>query len=224
MILNSFSKTYKQKKVLDFPGFSFKENRVYAIIGANGSGKSTFARITAGFLSADNHTVPFAGEKPSIGYLPQKPYPFRMSVRKNLLLNASGNKAADHQKVLELFTALELQSLASSSAHQLSGGETARMVLARLLMKDYGLLILDEPTAAMDIHSTLRTEDLLKDYCAAQNSTLLLITHSLKQALRMADEILFFHKGQLLEYGPAAELLKCPQKKETQEFLDFYGI
>lgn len=224
MTLNSFSKTYKQKTVLDFPGFSFREKRTYAVIGANGSGKSTFARIAAGFLSADNHTAPFEGYKPSIGYLPQKPYPFRMSVQKNLLLNGSGDKRADLQRAEYLLTALELQSLALASAHRLSGGETARMVLARLLMKDYSLLILDEPTAAMDIHSTLQTEVLLKDYCAAHGSTLFLITHSLKQAFRMADEVLFFQKGQLLEHGCASALLNHPQKKETQEFLDFYRI
>ena len=65
--LNPFSKTYQQKTVLSFPGFSFAEGKIYAIIGSNGSGKSTFARITAGLLKADEKRPPFAGQAPALG-------------------------------------------------------------------------------------------------------------------------------------------------------------
>ena len=78
MIIPAFSKTYGQKKVLDFPGMELQPGNIYAILGANGSGKSTFSKILADVLPADRKIR----SEPSIGYLPQKPYAFRMSVRK----------------------------------------------------------------------------------------------------------------------------------------------
>lgn len=222
MIVNSFTKTYRQKTVLSFPGFSFQENKIYAVIGANGSGKSTFARVIAGYLPADAGVSPFQSAPASIGYLPQKPFPFRMSLYKNLMLNGTGNRGIDEKRADMLLAALGIRALLRSNASHLSGGETARMALARLLMKDYQLLILDEPTAAMDMHSTMQAESLLRSYCKNTNTTVILITHSLKQAFRIADDVLFFREGSLLEYGPADRLLVHPEKTETKEFLDFY--
>lgn len=222
--VNSFTKTYSRKTVLSFPGFTFHEKHIYAIIGANGSGKSTFARIAAGVLTPDAKASPFSNTDISIGYLPQKPFPFRMSLYRNLMLNGSGSKAVDVSRANHLLEALNLTQLSSANASQLSGGETARMALARLLMKDYRLLILDEPTAAMDIHSTLQAEALLKSYRETAGAAIILITHSLKQALRTADEVLFFREGILMEYGSAEGILVHPKKAETKEFLEFYGM
>ena len=84
MIIPAFSKTYGQKKVLDFPGMELQPGNIYAILGANGSGKSTFSKILADVLPADRKIR----LEPSIGYLPQKPYAFRMSVRKNIASSA----------------------------------------------------------------------------------------------------------------------------------------
>lgn len=223
IVLNAFQKTYHQKTVLDFPGFSFTEGKIYAIIGANGSGKSTFAGIIAGFLSADSNAFPYSSVMPAVGYLPQKPYPFRMSVYKNLMLNGSGDNSDDRERAEKLLTALDLKKLISERANRLSGGETVKMALARLLMKEYSFLILDEPTTAMDIHSTLQAERLIKEYRSTNNATIILITHSLKQAQRMADEVLFFQEGRLLEYGPVQQVLTSPQIAATKEFLEFYG-
>ena len=155
----------------------------------------------------------------SVGYMPQKNYAFRMSTRKNLLLNASDEKRAD-----ELLEALQMTQLRDKPAHRLSGGETARMALARLMMKNYDLVILDEPTAAMDMETTSLSEDLIVSYVRESGCALLLITHSLQQAKRIADETLYFHKGQLMEYGPSEKVLSSPEKTETKQFLDFYGI
>ena len=85
MILPAFSKTYEGRTVLDFPGMEMEPGKIYAVIGANGSGKSTFAKILAGALPADRRIKPMEG----IGYMPQKNYAFRMSLKKNLLLNGS---------------------------------------------------------------------------------------------------------------------------------------
>ena len=217
MKLSPFSKTYDGRTVLDFPGMELRPGTIYAVIGANGSGKSTFARILAGTLKADRKGRHL--DSVSIGYMPQKNYAFRMSVRANLLLNGSENTRADR-----LLEALQLRQLEQKRADRLSGGETARMALARLMMKRYDLAILDEPTAAMDMETTLLAETLITEYVKETGCTLILVTHSLQQARRIADEVLYFHKGMLLETGPKEQLLFAPHQAETKQFLDFYGI
>lgn len=222
MDIFAFSKTYQNRTVLSFPDFSFQPGMVYAIIGANGCGKSTFAKILGGILPSDCPKKPIGTSGHTIGYLPQKPYVFHMSLYKNLLINASGNQSADALRAEELLNALALTHLSNKKAVSLSGGETARMALARLMMKDYSVLILDEPCAAMDIPSTLQTEKLIRDYCSRTNAAVILITHSLPQARRIADQVLFFCQGQLLESGWTKDVLHTPVHEKTQEFLDFF--
>ena len=216
MKISAFSKTYGGRKVLDFPGFELEPGRIYAIIGANGSGKSTFAKILAGIEKPDRK-----GRLAdcSIGYMPQKNYAFRMTTRANLLLNGTDKLRADM-----LMDAVQIAHLAESRADRLSGGETARMALARLMMRSYDLAILDEPTAAMDMETTLLSESLIEQYVKETNCALILVTHSLQQARRIADEVLYFHKGHLLESGPQKTILTTPTQPETRQFLDFYGI
>ena len=187
---------------------------ITAIVGPNGSGKSTFARIAAGILPADQKCrIPC-----SVGYLPQKPYAFRMTVKKNILLTGGSPEQAD-----ALMAALSLTALQDKRADRLSGGETARMAMARLMMKRYDMVILDEPTAAMDMETTSAAEELILRYARDTGCILILVTHSLQQARRVADEALYFHKGKLLESGEAAGLLYHPNQPETRQFLEFYG-
>ena len=216
MKISAFSKTYGGRKVLDFPGFELEPGRIYAIIGANGSGKSTFAKILAGIEKADRKGRLVDC---SIGYMPQKNYAFRMTTRANLLLNGTDKLRADM-----LMDAVQIAHLAESRADRLSGGETARMALARLMMRSYDLAILDEPTAAMDMETTLLSESLIEQYVKETGCALILVTHSLQQARRIADEVLYFHKGNLLESGPNKTILTAPAQPETRQFLDFYGI
>ena len=217
MKIQAFSKTYDSVTVLDFPGLNLQPGKVYAVIGANGSGKSTFAKILAGTLPADQrgrHLDPGI----SVGHMPQKNYAFRMKTQKNILLAGS-----DTDRANRLMKALQIDHLANKRADRLSGGETARMALARLMMKQFDLVILDEPTAAMDMETTGLAEQLILEYVKETGCTLILVTHSLQQARRVADEALFFRKGALLEAGPAAQVLFSPKNPETSRFLEFYG-
>lgn len=217
MKIQNFCKSYDKKAVLEFPGMELKRGKIYAVIGANGSGKSTFAKCLAGVISADKKEKIFEKEI-SIGYMPQKSYAFRMSVEKNILL---GGK--EQERIEKLMNALQIRHLSKKNASHLSGGETARMALARVLMRNFDLLILDEPTAAMDVETTFLAEELVRNYCRETGCTLIVVTHSLQQAKRMADEIMFFHKGKLIESGEKEELLNTPQIAETKRFLEFYG-
>ena len=212
-----FSKTYDGRTVLDFPGMELRPGTVYAVIGANGSGKSTFAKILAGVLSADSQGCFL--DAAAVGYMPQKNYAFRMSTKANILLNGR-----DEARANALMDAIGLRDLENKRADRLSGGETARMALARLMMKRYNAAILDEPTAAMDMETTLLSEKLIVEYVRETGCALILVTHSLQQARRIADEVLYFHKGKLLESGPKEQVLYEPRLPETRQFLEFYGV
>ena len=211
-----FTKSYGGATVLTMPSVELAPGAVTAVIGANGSGKSTLAKVLAGLEPADKKTR--AELDARVGYLPQKSFAFRMSLQRNIALNG-----ADEERMARITQALGLSALAKRSAKRLSGGETAKMALARLLMADYDVLILDEPTAAMDMESTLAAEALITGACAETGCAVLLITHSLAQAERVSDRVLFLHKGRLIEQGDTKTVLTVPKEPETKVFLEFYG-
>ena len=217
MKTGAFAKTYNGRLVLSLPELELQAGKITAVIGPNGSGKSTFAKILAGIERADDKKPILSGV--SVGYLPQKSFPFRMSTEKNILQN--GN---DPVRAAELMKRLGIDSLAGQSAKKLSGGETARMALCRILMRPYDLLVLDEPTAAMDMESTLAAEKLLREICSGQNCALVLITHSISQAGRISDRVLVLHDGNLVEQGDSAQVLRDPRQEQTRRFLEFYGL
>ena len=212
-----FSKSFDGRAVLDLPALEWPEGRITAVIGPNGSGKSTLARVLAGIESADGKTRPLPACR--IGFLPQKSYAFRMSTARNIALNGS-----DAARQARLMSALGLDALRDQRAKKLSGGETSKMALSRLLMADYELLILDEPTAAMDMESTLAAEKLLQEVCRESGCAMILITHSIQQARRIADRALFLSGGRAVEQGAASEVLRCPKQEQTKRFLEFYGV
>ena len=179
-------RVYGGRTVLDVPELIFEAGKVYAVMGANGSGKSTFARAVALEGEYEGSFI--------VGYMPQKNYAFRMSVKKNVLVSG-----ADEEKALRLMERLGLSGLKDKNAKTLSGGETAKLALARTFGKRFDVLILDEPTAAMDVESTFEAERMIREYCDVEKAAVILITHSVKQAFRIADELLVFHEGRLAE-------------------------
>ena len=217
MKVNAVTKTYEGKTVLRMPALEFEPGRICAVMGANGSGKTTYARILAGVVRADGKIKPFEGNE-SVGYMPQKSYPFRMTTLSNVNLIVK-----DKARALDLMRTLSIDHLAKQRAGSLSGGETARMALARLFMGEFEVLVLDEPTASMDIESTALTEELIKKVCRERQCVVILVTHSLKQVQRVADDLLFLYKGELIEHGEAKKVLSSPTRQETKQFLEFLG-
>ena len=218
MRVEAFSKTYEGRKVLEFEGMELEPGKIYAVIGANGSGKSTFAKCIAGIISTDKKGQ-IIDKKITVGYMPQKSYAFSMSVEKNIALG--GDDQARGQKLMEQ---LQITHLAKKRGNRLSGGETARMALARVMIRSFDIMILDEPTAAMDIETSLLSEQLIMDYCKETNCALVWVTHSLQQAKRVADKVLYFYRGKLMEYGDKEKVLNAPEQPQTKRFLEFYGV
>ena len=217
MKTTAFEKTYAGKCVLRCPALELPEGQITAVFGANGSGKSTLARALAGVERADGRVRALQGVR--VGYLPQKSYAFRMSTARNVDLGGG-----DAQWRRKLMAALGLTPLAKQRAKRLSGGETQKMALARLLMGKYDLLILDEPTASMDMESTLTAERLVREVVRRTGCAALLITHSVQQARRCADRAIYLQYGAVVEQGEAETLLRAPAKEDTKRFLAFYGL
>lgn len=216
MTLQNLRKSYNGRTVLDIGSLELEGGKIYAVIGANGSGKSTMAKIAAGIIDPDGAKA--GKSKPQTGYMPQKSFAFRMSLRKNMRINGR-----DDEREKELLKALKIEHLAEAKAKRLSGGETARMALARLLMRDYELIVLDEPCSAMDIESTLLAENLIRDYRDRTGCTVLIVTHSISQAERIADEVLLLSGGKLIERGTPEKLIDHPESEITRKFIDFYS-
>ncbi|MEG1613014.1 MAG: ATP-binding cassette domain-containing protein [Clostridia bacterium] len=219
MIELTAKKYYGKRCVLDVENLKFDDLKTYAIIGANGSGKSTLLRVIAKFIQADGQRL--VDKNLKIGVMPQNNYAFSLSVLHNIILGCSLIHYNDCKaRALLLIDKLNLTELKNKNAAKLSGGETQRVALARLLMIHNDILLLDEPSASMDIHSAQIMEKTLMEYRAEHNCTIIFATHSIAQARRLADVIMFFHNGKLIEFGSPKELFDNPKTDEVKSFLD----
>lgn len=214
MEISNIKKTYNNKVVLDIDKLNIQEGCITAIIGANGSGKSTLGKILCGIIKADNSL-----ELPkNIAYMPQENYAFDMSSIKNILLN-SKDKVKDLERAKVLENLLEISDLEKQNAKKLSGGETSKMAIARILLNPSDIIILDEPTSAMDVKSILKTEELIKQVNLEYKNTIILITHSISQAERIANDIIYLEEGKILEQGPINSVLDNPSTESLKEFI-----
>lgn len=209
--LKNIVKCFGGEPVLKLPYCGFEEGGCHALMGANGSGKTTLLRILAGTLQQDEGTL--AGLPAAVGYLPQKPYPFAFSVLKNMMLTG-----ATETEALAALERVGLSSLAEKRGDKLSGGETQRLCMARLFVRNCQLLLLDEPTSAADIAGAELVEHALTDYQKDTGCTIIFATHSPAQALRLGSEVAVLHGGALIEQGSVAEVLK---NQKTQQLADF---
>ena len=212
-----FTKTYPDGFTLRAGEFELTPGRICCVLGANGCGKSTLGRCLAGTLKTDGNSSPWT-EKITVGYLPQKPYPFKMSMENNILLAEK-----DREKAVRLMAHLQIAHLTGHRGDRLSGGESARMCLARILMKTFSLLILDEPSASMDIEAIQLAERAVRDYRDETGAAVLFITHDIRQAERISDEMMFLDKGRILEHTESGMFFRSPQSVEGKRFLEFYG-
>jgi ABC-type multidrug transport system, ATPase component len=154
--------------------------------------------------------------------MPQSSYAFSMSVKSNILLSQTfSDRNEKRARMDELVTALGLKGLLRKNAAKLSGGETQRMALARTLLTQSDILLLDEPTAAMDVEQAQAVIKLLKKEVVEKRLTLIFATHSLKQAEELADEVLYMSNGVVVERGTPKDTLHNPVYGETKAFVSF---
>ena len=223
MVEISVTKKYGERTVLDVNGLRFERGRIYAVMGSNGSGKSTLAAILAGVIKGDGKTV-YDVKKPETGYMPQKSFAFDMSLTANMLLGrALRERKEAKRKARRLLEEFGLGEMRRKNAKKLSGGETEKLALARLMMSDYELLVLDEPTAAMDVNAVERAENSIREYFERLRPAIVIVTHSPAQARRLADEVIFLDEGKVEEKGPVAEAFGNPRSDKLKKFLSVNG-
>ncbi|MCZ7562083.1 MAG: ATP-binding cassette domain-containing protein [Burkholderiaceae bacterium] len=218
------------RTVLDDIDFEWDDSvRVCALIGPNGAGKSVMLRTAHGLLEPDSGEVRFEGRPPPGKGLAfegqalvfQHPSLFRGSVLENLLLvpDPRGRSRGDRrERALQMLDRVGLRSLAGAPALKLSGGERQRLALARAWLTEPRLMLLDEPTASLDPSATDQVEQLIGDI-RASGCQVLIVSHNLGQAARLADEVVFIHHGRLLERQPAAAFFDRPRTSEARHFL-----
>lgn len=235
--------SYGSKEVLKGINMEIPENQIVALIGPSGCGKSTLLRAmnrmhdlspdahVKGEILLDGDNIYARGKdavdiRRKIGMVFQKPNPFPKSIFDNI---AYGLKIAGQHDKKQLHEVVERTLKGSylweevkddleKSALSLSGGQQQRMCIARAIAVEPEVLLMDEPCSALDPISTAKIEDLMlklkKDY------TIVIVTHNMQQAQRVADLTAFMYFGEVIEYAPTAELFEQPKQELTRNYLD----
>lgn len=198
------------------------------VMGPNGAGKSLTLRLLQGLIEPTGGRIHHAGRpfdaslRRRVALVFQRPVLLRRSVAANLAhaLAAHGVARAERPaRIAELLVQAGLGDLARRPARVLSGGEQQRLALVRALAAEPAILLLDEPTASLDPHSTLAIERLI-DQAHAAGTKIVLVTHDLGQARRLADDVAFLHRGRLTEHTPADRFFSAPQSDAARAYLD----
>lgn len=194
------------------------------VIGPNGAGKTSLLRLLMG-LSAptEGRIEERAADENGAGlrkaFVFQRPVMLRRTVADNLAyaLKAAGLPASP-EAIGQALERVGLKSLADRPARRLSGGEQQRLALARALSSKPALLLLDEPTASLDPHATKAIEDILTGV-AASGTKIVMSTHDLGQARRLAGDIVFLAGGRLIEHTDARDFFSRPRTEAARRFL-----
>lgn len=232
--------SYEGKPALSGVTLSVPKNRITAIIGPSGCGKSTMLRCMNGLIRTekgakmegrvllagkDTASLPADELRRRVGLVFQTPSPFPLSIYKNMVYAPRYNGVRD-RCILEALAQEKLQMAGlwdevkddlGKSALKLSGGQQQRLCIARALTVEPEVLLLDEPCSALDVKSSASIEKLLTEL--KERYTIVIVTHNLAQARRIADEVVFLYNGRMIEHGPCAQVFADPREPETKDFL-----
>ena len=218
----------------------FLSNKVTALIGPSGCGKSTFLRSLnrindtlrntrlEGEISLDGENIldmDVTSLRRRVGMVFQRPNPFPKSIFENIAYGPKVNGLVRRNGMQELVekslqrAALwnEVKDKLHDSAYALSGGQQQRLCIARALAVNPEVLLLDEPCSALDPIATSKIEDLL--FTLKSQCTIVIVTHNMQQAARVADNTGFFLLGKLIEFDKTDIIFKNPAKKETEDYI-----
>ncbi|NFT06788.1 MULTISPECIES: phosphate ABC transporter ATP-binding protein PstB [Clostridium] len=232
---------YGENQALKDINMNINKNEVTALIGPSGCGKSTFlrtlnrmndlieiVRITGEVLFEDKDIYKDYDEiylRKRVGMVFQRPNPFPMSIYDNIAYGPRIHGTKD-KKILDEIVEESLKGAAlwdetkdrlKQSAMGLSGGQQQRLCIARTLAVSPEIILMDEPTSALDPISTNKTEELIeqlkKDY------TVVIVTHNMQQAGRIADKTAFFLSGEVIEFGKTEDIFYNPRDKRTEDYI-----
>jgi iron complex transport system ATP-binding protein len=224
--VSALSFGYGRHRVLDNIRFFARSGSFFIILGPNGSGKTTLLKLVAGLLPAPMATVflknrdigEYSARELALltSYVPQhhhQNFPFRlfdfvlMGRAPHLgFMGQAGND--DRRRVAEALAFTDLSAKSDCLLPTLSGGEGQRALVAKAICQDTPLVLLDEPTASLDLGHQVRLMDLLNDLCRQGRCSVVMVSHDLNLASRYADQILLLSDGQVAAHGPPGEVFK----------------
>jgi tungstate transport system ATP-binding protein len=223
------------REVLQIDRLVLTKGLIYGLIGPSGAGKSTLLRIMNFLVAADAGTILYHG-KPAPANGPerlalqrnmalvfQKNLLFRDSVWNNV---AYGLKARRYprplieKRVNTLLEQVGMTDLALQRADTLSGGEAQRVAIARAIAFEPELLLLDEPTANLDPRNIELIENMILKLVHSKNITVVMVTHNVFQARRIANRVIFINQGKIVETGPTEKIFNAPDRESTRLFVE----
>jgi tungstate transport system ATP-binding protein len=188
------------------------------LLGPNGSGKSTLLRLAMGLVAPTSGRIAWGGRaEPGerLAMVFQRPVMLRRTAAANI---AYALPKRDDARVTDLLTQVGLAPLARRPARKLSGGEQQRLALARALARNPEILFLDEPTASLDPAAAKAVEDIVQQIAHA-GVKIVMATHDIGQARRLAGDVVFLARGRLVEHSAAATFFSQPETREAAAFL-----
>ena len=232
---------YGDNKALKNINLDIESKKVTALIGPSGCGKSTFLR-TLNRMNDLIEGVKINGEilidgkdiykeydeidlRKKVGMVFQKPNPFPMSIYDNIAYGPRIHGIKDKKKLDEIVeTSLreaalfdEVKDRLKKSALGLSGGQQQRLCIARTIAVSPEIILMDEPTSALDPISTNKMEELMDQL--KKQYTVVIVTHNMQQAGRIADKTAFFLSGEVVEYGDTSDIFYKPKDKRTEDYI-----
>lgn len=240
--VDALSLWYGEKQALKEIRMEIETHTVTALIGPSGCGKSTFLRCLnrmndgiqgmcmEGKVLLDGEDIYGKGISPvqlrkRVGMVFQQPNPFPMSIYENIVYGPKLHGIRDRKRLGQIVESSlrgasifdEVKDILKKSALGLSGGQQQRLCIARALAAEPEVLLMDEPTSALDPVSTQKIEELIRKLKEAY--TIVIVTHNLQQASRIADNAAFFLSGELIEYGTADAVFCRPRNQKTEQYL-----
>ena len=215
--------------------FLFESHERYVLIGPSGAGKSSLLKMLALLEPADVGRIHINDQliscnhadlsvRRQIVYVAQQEFMISGTVLDNLLIGVrirKGNKQHYTQKATQLLKDLGLEGYENKNPNHLSGGEWQRVAIARALILSPKILLLDEPTSNLDPFHVKKIEETVQAYCTENQALLVMATHNLSQAKRMATKVLFIYEGKILTSGDTNELLSNPKSEQLRFFLEW---
>ncbi len=199
----------------------------FVIMGPSGAGKTLLLELMAGLAFPDSGGIDGVNTR-SLGFIYQDYMLFpHMDVFSNIAFGLKVRRkthAEIHARVRELAEELQLSALLRRDVRTLSGGERQRVAIARAIAISPDLLLLDEPTAALDRANRLRTQKLLRRLHARTGATFIQVTHDFEEAISLADRVALMMDGRLIQAGPPDEVLTQPASRDVADFMGYRNI
>ena len=219
--INDLSFDIEGKTLLHNTNLSLNGDGITVLLGANGAGKTIFLKLLTGLLTPCSGSITFQGGSLSVktcAFVSQEPVILRRTVLKNMLFVLEKITSEKSTLAKELLSLMGLDKKEHQNAITLSAGEKQRLCLARAIITNPEILLLDEPTANIEPNSTTLIEKYLIQKVRSSRK-IFFDTHDINQARRLADEIVFIHTGRVIEHSSAENFFENPKTTEARKYI-----